>query len=296
MKENNLKGWLYILPAFLLLGFFMLYPLIDVLIYSFEENYSFVTGINTGIGFYNYVFVLNDPFFIQALNNTFLMVFITVPLSTLIALLLSLGLNSVKKLRGFLQSIYFLPYVTNTLAIGLVFLIMFDLTPVSDGLFNVFLSIFNIKPVDFIDGPYWAKMFVLCFYIIWQVMPFKVLILTSSLASVPEQYYQAARIDGASRTRQFMKITLPVISPMIFYLIITGFIGAFKEYNNAVSLFGVELDAAGMNTIVGYVYNMLYSQTGGYPSYAAAAAIILFMLVLTITMLNLLIKNRRALY
>lgn len=274
----------------------MIYPLVDVLIYSFEENYSFVTGLSTGTGFYNYVFVLNDQYFISALKNTLIMVFITVPLSTLIALGLSMGLIRIKKLRNFLQSLYFLPYVTNTLAIGLVFLIMFDVTPFSQGFFNIFLGWFGIGPIDFIDGGYAAKMFVLCFYIIWQVMPFKILVLTSSLASVPEQYYQAARVDGASRWRMFRKITLPSISPMLFYLIITGFIGAFKEYNNAVSLFGTDLDSIGMNTIVGYVYNMLYNQTGGYPSYAAAAAIILFMIVLTMTMINLLVKNHRVAY
>lgn len=293
MEKNNYKGLLYILPAFLLLGFFLIYPLFDVFVYSFEENYSFVSGLSTGTGLYNYVYVLNDQYFIQALKNTFIMVFITVPISTLIALLISLGLISVKKIRSFLQSIYFLPYITNTLAIGLVFLIMFDLTPVSKGLFNVFLGWFNIEPIDFIDGPYWAKMFVLCFYIIWQVMPFKILVLTSSLASVPEQYYHAAKIDGTTKSRTFFRITLPTIMPMIFYLIITGFIGAFKEYNNAVSLFGTDLDAVGMNTIVGYVYNMLYNQTGGFPSYASAAAIILFMIVLTITVINLLIRNRQ---
>ena len=292
MKENNLKGWLYILPAFILLGFFMIYPLVDVLIYSFEEGYSFVSGTSLGMGLYNYKFVLNDPYFLDALKNTFIVVIITVPLSTLIALLISVGLNSISKLKSFLQSIYFLPYITNTLAIGLVFLIMFDLTPLSKGLFNSFTGLFGIAPIDFIDGSYASKMFVLCLYVIWQVMPFKILILTTSLANVNKQLYQAASVDGASRWRVFSRITVPSISPMLFYLIITGFIGAFKEYNNAVSLFGVNLDGAGMNTIVGYVYNMLYSENGGFPSYASAAAIILFMIVLTITVINLMVKKK----
>ena len=296
VKENNLKGWLYILPAIILLGAFMVYPLIDVLIYSFEEGYSFVSGQSFGYGIYNYMYVLNDSYFIDAVRNTFILVFITVPVSTLLALLISLGLNSIKKLRGFFQSIYFLPYVTNTLAIGLVFLIMFDLTPVSKGLFNVFLGWFGVGPIDFIDGAYWAKMLVLSLYVIWQVLPFKILILTTALANVKEDYYQAAKVDQASKWMIFKRITMPMISPMIFYLIITGFIGAFKEYNNAVSLFGANLDQAGMNTIVGYVYNMLYANTGGYPSYASAAAIILFIVVLTITVINLLVKKRRAYY
>lgn len=145
--------------------------------------------------------------------------------------------------------------------------------------------------MDFIDGPYWAKMFVLCFYTIWIVMPFKILILTSALASVNPMYYNAARVDGTSRFRMFTKITLPMISPMVFYLIITGFIGAFKAYSDAVALFGTNLNAAEMNTIVGYVYDMLYGDSGGYPSYASAAAILLFAIVLTITCINLLVSK-----
>ena len=194
------------------------------------------------------------------------------------------------------QTIYFLPYVTNTLAVGLVFMILFKKTAYTDGLVNLMLQWFGAGPVDFIDGPYWAKMFVLCFYTIWVVMPFKILILTSALASVNQDYYNAAKVDGTSKFRIFRKITLPMISPMLFYLIITGFIGAFKAYSDAVALFGTDLNAAGMNTIVGYVYNMLYGNSGGYPSYASAAAIILFVIVLTITCINLLVSRKKVYY
>ena len=154
------------------------------------------------------------------------------------------------------------------------------------------ITAFGGESVDFIDGPYWAKMFVLCFYTIWIVLPFKILILTSALASVNDTYYKAARIDGTPKWRVFTKITLPMISPMIFYLVITGFIGAFKAYSDSVALFGTDLNAAGMNTIVGYIYDMLYGGSGGYPSYASAAAIILFIIVLTITVINLLISRK----
>ncbi len=295
-KRNNLKAWLYLLPALVLLITFMVYPLIDVLIYSFEENYNFVTQHYTGIGLDNYVFILSDDEFIKAIVNTFLMVIITVPLSTLIALLISAGLNAIKPLRKLFQTIFFLPYVTNTLAVGLVFMIMFDITPYSPGLVNSFLGLFGVNPVDWIEGPYWAKMFVMCFYIIWNVMPFKILVLVGALQSVRKDYYNAAAIDGTPKFRVFTKITVPMISPMISYLIITGFIGAFKEYSNAVALFGTDLEEAGMNTIVGYVYNTLYSQTGGYPSYASAAAIILFVIVLTITCINLLVSKKHVHY
>ena len=296
MEKQNQKGWLYLLPAILFLGIFMVYPLVDVFIYSLEEGFNFASQSYSGVGLYNYSYVLHDPYFLQAVKNTFILVMITVPLSTGLALLISVGLSSIQKLREWFQTIYFLPYVTNTLAVGLVFMILFKKTPYTDGLANLILGWFGAAPIDFIDGPYWAKMFVLCFYTVWVVMPFKVLILTSALASVNEQYYQAAKIDGTSKWRTFARITLPMISPTLFYLIITGFIGAFKAYSDAVALFGTDLNSAGMNTIVGYVYDMLYGSSGGYPSYASAAAIILFAIVLTITCINLMVSKKHVHY
>ncbi len=293
MKKRNYKGWLYLLPAILFLGVFMVYPLIDVFIYSFEEGYNSASQTYYGTGLYNYSYVLHDTYFLQAVKNTFILVIITVPLSTLLSLLISMAVSSIKALKNLFQTVYFLPYVTNTLAVGLVFMILFKKTAYTDGLINLMLAWFGKGPVDFIDGPYWAKMFVLCFYTIWVVMPFKILILTGALASVDKNYYNAARVDGTSRFRTFMRITLPMISPTVFYLVITGFIGAFKAYSDAVALFGTDLNAAGMNTIVGYVYDMLYGNGGGYPSYASAAAIILFVIVLTITCINLLVSSSK---
>ena len=296
MENKSFKGWLYLLPAIAFLGLFMIYPLVDVFVYSFEEGYNSASQRYFGIGLYNYSYVLHDPYFLQAVKNTFILVIITVPVSTGLALLISVGLSQIRPLRNLYQTVFFLPYVTNTLAVGLVFMILFKKTAYSDGLVNLLINWFGGKSVDFIDGPYWAKMFVLCFYTVWIVMPFKILILTSALASVKQDYYNAARVDGTSKWRIFRKITLPMISPMIFYLVITGFIGAFKAYSDAVALFGTDLNAAGMNTIVGYVYDMLYGNSGGYPSYASAAAIILFAIVLTITVINLSVSRRHVTY
>ena len=296
IEKNNLKAWFYLLPALIFMGIFMVYPLVDVFVYSFEEGYNFVSQTSYGTGFYNFSYVLHDTYFLQAVKNTFIMVIITVPISTGFALLISLALNSITKLRELFQTVYFLPYVTNTLAVGLVFMVLFKKTAYSDGLINLLINFFGGESVDFIDGPYWAKMFVMCFYIIWIVLPFKVLLLTSALASVNKTYYNAAKVDGTGSFRVFMKITLPMISPTIFYLVITGFIGAFKEYSDAVALFGTDLNAAGMNTIVGYVYDMLYGDSGGYPSFASAAAIVLFVIVLTITCINLLVSKKHVYY
>ncbi|MCR5056377.1 MAG: sugar ABC transporter permease [Clostridia bacterium] len=294
MKKFGLKAWLYLLPAILFLVVFMVYPLIDVVIYSFEEGFTTTSQTATGVGLGNFNTVLRDPYFIQALKNTFILVAITVPVSTGLALLISLGLSSIKKLREFFQTVYFLPYVTNTLAVGLVFMMLFNKNESSGsvGMINTFIRFFGGPTIDFINGPYWAKMLVLCLYTVWIVLPFKILILTSALASVKKDYYNAAKVDGTSKLRTFTHITLPMISPMLFYLFITGFIGAFKAYSDAVALFGTKLNEAGMNTIVGYVYDKLYGDSGGYPSYASAAALILFFIILTITVINLIVRNK----
>lgn len=296
MENRSAKAWLYLLPALVFIGVFMVYPLVDVFVYSFEEGYNSASQTFFGVGAYNYSYILRDPYFLQALKNTFILVVITVPLSTGLSLLISVGLASIKPLRNLFQTIYFLPYVTNTLAVGLVFMILFKPTAYSDGLVNLIIHLFGGPTVDFISGPYWAKMFVLCFYTVWVVMPFKILILTSALASVKQDYYNAAKLDGTSPFRMFTRITLPMISPMLFYLIITGFIGAFKAYSDAVALFGTNLNAAEMNTIVGYIYDMLYGDSGGFPSYASAAAVVLFAIVLTITCINLLVSRKHVHY
>lgn len=293
-NKNNIKAWLYLLPAAIFIVIFMLYPLVDVVIYSLEEGYNFVSQTYTGIGLYNFKYVINDVYFKQAVKNTLILVSITVPISTGFALLISLALNSVKKFKDLFQTIFFLPYVTNTLAVGLVFMILFKKTPYSEGLINLILNSLGMSSIDFIDGPYWAKMTVLCLYTIWIVLPFKIIILTNALASVDQNLYNAAKIDGASKWRIFTKITLPAISPMVFYLVITGFIGAFKAYSDVVALFGSELNIAGMNTMVGYVYDMLYGASGGYPSFASAAALILFGIVLVITVINLIVSKGNA--
>ena len=196
MIRRTSKAWLYLLPALLFLGFFMVYPLFDVFVYSVEEGYNSASQTYFGTGLYNYSYVLHDPYFLQAVKNTFIIVIITVPLSTAFALAISLALSSVKKLKELYQTVFFLPYVTNTLAVGLVFMILFKKTAYTDGMVNLLIQLFGGKSVDFIDGPYWAKMFVMCFYTIWVVMPFKILILTSALASVNQDYYNAARVDA----------------------------------------------------------------------------------------------------
>ena len=238
MMNKNWKAWLYLLPAIAFLGVFMVYPLVDVFVYSFEEGYNSTSQTFWGTGLYNYSYVLHDPYFLQALKNTFLLVVITVPLSTGLALLISVGLSSIGKLKELFQTIYFLPYVTNTLAVGLVFMILFKKTAYTDGLVNLMLHWFGAGPIDFIDGPHWAKMFVLCFYTVWVVLPFKILILTSALASVNQEYYSAARIDG---TAVHLNLRLGHLAQFIFCFFRIGHLRQILPFsgNGILFLIGV---------------------------------------------------------
>ena len=282
MKQHNVKAWLYLLPAILFLGAFMVYPLIDVFVYSFEEGFNSASQRFFGVGLYNYSYVLHDPYFLQAVKNTFILVAVTVPVSTGLALLISVGLSSIKKLRELYQTVYFLPYVTNTLAVGLVFMILFKKTPYTDGLANLVLGLFGVSPIDFIEGPYAARMFVLCFYTVWAVLPFKILILTSALAGVKKEYYQAARVDGTPRARIFWRITLPMISRGIFAGWMMIFIIAFRELVTASLI-------APPNTLVVSTYiNREFEQ--GSVSLGMAMAV----LCVLITTTALLIFNRFA--
>ena len=307
MEKNSLKAWLYLLPAIIFLGVFLVYPLIDVLIYSFEEGFNFAAQDFMGYGTYNYSYVLRDPYFIAALRNTLILVFITVPVSTGLALLISLGLSSIEKLRNLFQTVYFLPYVTNSIAIGIVFAAMFTMSTVKNngetiivtaGIINDIIGVFGVKPIDWL-GPqstYAQNMFVMVVYIVWNALPFKILILLGGLQSVNKQYYDAAKVDGTSKVRTFTRITVPLLSPMIAYVIITGFIGGFKEYTSIVGVFGESMgptgDAYRLNTMVGYIYKYITQHQGR----ASAAALILFGIIFVVTLINLKVSSKKTQY
>jgi multiple sugar transport system permease protein len=252
------------------------------------------------IGFQNYIKVFENASLGQGLKNTVVLAVITVPLSTLIALLIAVGLNSIKPLRKILQTIFLLPYVTNSIAIGMVFAMIFNVVEgggvVNDpGLFNRLLGLFGIDMKYWISAgaPWINKIFVMSVYIIWNALPFKILILLGALQSVNKQYYDAAKVDGSSRLTIFTKITVPLISPMLFYVIVTGFIGAFKEYSSVVGIFGEKLGVYGMNTMVGFIYDSLDLMWTGR---AAAGAIILFLIIMVVTGIQFIVSKKRVHY
>jgi multiple sugar transport system permease protein len=304
IKYDQWKGWVYLFPCVVLLLIFTGWPIVNTLSMAFQNGYDtmeWLSGVNFTIGIDNFLKVISYSGFKDCLLNTVLLCVITVPISTFLALLIAVCLNSIKPLSRFLQTIYFLPYVTNSIAIGMVFAAMFNMVgtidnPISKGIINNIIEAFGGTYINWINAGsgYWANIFVMAFYIIWNALPFKILILLGGLQSVNKQYYDAAKIDSTPKWRVFTKITVPLLSPMIAYVVITGFIGGFKEYSSIVGIFGDDRGPTGdprrLNTMVGYIYRYIAQDQGQ----ASAAALILFAIIFVVTMINLYVSKKKT--
>jgi len=299
-SKQQWKAWLYLSPAIVLLLVFTVWPIINTVRLAFLEGYNALEvlwGATYDIGIGNFIEVLTYKDFLTCLKNTALLTVLTVPLSTILALLIAVALNSIKPLQKFLQTIFFLPYVTNSIAIGMVFAAMFNIIGLRPdgsnadtwGIINNIIMFFGGEPINWINAQsnYWANIAVMTVYIVWNALPFKILILLGGLQGINKQYYEAARVDGTSRTRVFCRITVPLLSPMLAYVIITGFIGGFKEYSSIVGIFGEKMGPVGnpysLNTMVGYIYEKLPDMDYGV---ASAAALILFFIIFLVTTFN----------
>ena len=311
-SKQQWKAWLYLAPAIALLLVFTVWPIFNTVRMAFLENYSGLkaaAGMQFELGIGNFLKVVQYKRFIQCLKNTCLLCVLTVPISTILALLIAVALNSIKWLQKGLQTIFFLPYVTNSIAIGMVFAAMFNIVGafygteneliVTAGIINNVIEFFGGKPVNWINygSTYWSNMFVMVVYIVWNALPFKILVLLGGLQSINKQYYDAAKVDGTPRRRVFTRITVPLLSPMLAYVIITGFIGGFKEYTSIVGIFGENMgppdDAGRLNTMVGFIYDALETNSQGR---ASAAALILFGIILVVTLINNQVSKKRVHY
>ena len=309
-SKHQWKAWLYLSPAIVLLLIFTVWPIINTVRIAFLEGYNALEaayGIEFEFGFGNFVKVLQYSDFMTCLKNTMLLTVLTVPISTILALLIAVALNSIKPLQKFLQTIFFLPYVTNSIAIGMVFSAMFNIIGLRPdgvnadtwGIINNVITFFGGEPINWINAgsSYWANIVVMVVYIVWNALPFKILVLLGGLQSINKQYYEAARVDGTPRWRVLTNITVPLLSPMIAYVVITGFIGGFKEYSSIVGIFGDTMgpvhDARRLNTMVGFIYDSLGTNSHGT---ASAAALILFGIILVVTMINLQVSKKRVHY
>ena len=307
-SKNNWKAWLYLAPTIILLSVFTFYPIINTFVVSFTADYDYVLGSKGGFTFQNYIEVLSpngiffDDVIKTALPNTLLLTFVTVPVSIILSLAIAIGLNSIKALKKIFQTVFFMPYVTNAIAIGMVFSVIFD---TQYGLFNAMFGIqghpwitMNLQTGEAVN--YWSAFFAICFYIVWHSLPYKILIFLGGLQNVDNQYYDAAKIDGAFRFKTIMKVTIPLLSPQILYIMITSFIGAFKEYNSVIGLFGkdggtfdVTTGQKNMQTIVYFIYDQI---SENQVQYASAAAVLLFILILIFTGIQFKVSKRRVHY
>ncbi|MBQ7326520.1 MAG: sugar ABC transporter permease [Clostridia bacterium] len=314
IKFDHWKGWIYLSPAIVLLLIFTAWPIFNTVRFAFLEKYSSLADLNPDItfefGLGNFQYVLEYQYFKDCLFNTIILCVLTVPISTFLALLIAVCLNSIKALSRFLQTIYFLPYVTNSIAIGMVFAAMFNIVGLnradinastSLGIVNNIIQFFGGTPINWINAGsgYWENIFVMVVYIVWNALPFKILILLGGLQSVNKQYYDAAKIDSTPKWRVFTNITVPLLSPMIAYVVITGFIGGFKEYSSIVGIFGDTMGPPGakgrLNTMVGYIYDAINGSTKQYGR-ASAAAIILFLIIFAVTLVNLQVSKKKTHY
>ena len=311
-SKQQWKAWLYLSPAIVLLLVFTVWPIVNTVRMAFLEGYSglsAVGGATFKFGFGNFTKVIKYKGFLDCLKNTVLICILTVPISSFLALIIAVCLNSIKVFQKALQTIFFLPYVTNSIAIGMVFAAMFNIVGnlgtngndiiVTAGIINNIIEFFGDTAVNWINSgsSYWANITVMTVYIVWNALPFKILILLGGLQSVNKQYYDAARVDGTSRRRIFTRITVPLLSPMIAYVVITGFIGGFKEYTSIVGIFGENLgpvhDPGRLNTMVGFIYKSLADNKQGR---ASAAALILFAIILVVTLINLAVSKKKVHY
>ena len=305
-KKNQWKAWLYLLPALVILAIFTVWPIINTVRISMLEGYDTLKeagGASFKFGFGNFVKVVQYKRFVNCLATTMLLCVLTVPISTMLALLIAVGLNSIKFLRKTFQTIFFMPYVTNSIAIGMVFAAMFSMVgpisqPYTVGIINNIIEAFGGTRINWMNSgsSYAANITVLVINIVWNALPFKILVLLGGLQSVNKQYYDAAKVDGTSKFRTFWRITVPLLSPMIAYVVITSFIGGFKEYSSVVGLFGDSMgpigDSGRLNTIVGFIYDNLNSNQGR----ASAAALILFAIIFAVTMVNLYVSKKKVHY
>lgn len=313
-SKKQWKAWLYLSPVIILTLVFTVWPIINTVRMAFLDDYKTLDelgGATYKLGIDNFAKVINYRGFTTCLTNTVLLCVITVPVSTFLALLISVCLNAIGPLKRLLQTIYFLPYVTNTIAIGLVFASMFNIVGSalgtenqiiqSAGIINNIIVAFGGEPVNWINAgsSYWANMFVMIIYIVWNALPFKILVLLGGLQSVNKQYYDAAKVDGTSRARTFWRITCPLLSPMIAYVVITGFIGGFKEYSSVVGIFGDNMGPANdknrLNTMVGFINTNLMS-SAAHEGKASAAALILFVIIFIVTMINMYVSKKKVHY
>ena len=282
--ENQLKAWLFLLPALTVIMLFSIYPLFRSFFMSFQKG----TLVNPQYaGLENYQRVLTDPVFYRALGNTGLFAFTVVPIGLLLSLIVAWIIFEKVKHKSFFETIFFLPYVTSTIAIGIVFRYFFN---GSYGIVNYVLGLFGIPGLNWLDDVS-LSMPTLIIFGVWTSLAFNIIILLAGLRNIDEEHYKIAKMFGADNWEIFRRITFPQLVPTITFLLTVNLISSFKVYTQVYALFnGQPGIAKSATTAVFYIYDKFH--IAGRPGLAMAATVILFLLILLVTFIqNQLLKR-----
>lgn len=276
--ENSPQAWLFLLPALIIIGVFNILPLIKTFIMSMQKGTLNNLEFN---GFKNFQIVLQDPKFHDAIGNTALFAFVVVPVGLIISMFIAVTIFEKIKHKGICETIFFIPYLTSVIAVGIVFRFLFN----GDyGFINYLLGFIHVGPINFLDDPN-MSMITLIIFGIWSGLAFNIIILLSGLRTIDEGYYKVADMFGATKMEQFFKITLPQLIPTITFLLMMNFINAFKVYAQVFSLFNGKAGIANSATTgVFYIFNKFYVEYRY--GQGMAAAVILFALILLFTLIQ----------
>ena len=285
--KKKIEPFLYLLPFAVGVCIFTLYPIVNVFLLSIKENYKHLTGAYSGFGFANFAFILSDPYFLQAIRITFQYVLVVIPIAVSLSIIFASLLNQNIHFNGTFQTLYFLPMITSVTAVGLTWKYMFNYR---SGIINFFLGLAGIPGVNWLQNPK-ANFWALCIYGVWSMLPFTIILLLSGLQNIDPGYYTAAKVDGASPIRIFFRITVPLLSPTIWLVIIINTISAFKVFNELFPLFSGPGIGHNLYTLVYYIYYQFRGLTPPKYGRAAAAAVVLFLLILIFTRIQFLIRK-----
>ena len=285
------KAWLYILPPLIVFLAFVFYPMLSVLRTSFYEKYVYITSTGEGFGLASFQYVLNDKTFWLACKNTGILILVALPVTVILSLSIALKINSIKRLQGFFQTLFFTPYVTSTVAIGTVFYTLFHS---QHGYINYFLSLFGVDTINWLTDSN-TVIWALCIFCIWNGLAFKIVLFLAGLQKIDKQVYKAAKIDCAKPGKTLFKITLPLLSPTLWMVVIVSVIYVARTYNEVFSLFtSVNANTAGPGnsaiTIAYYIYYYFFVRN--QVNYAAAAAVLFLLVIMALTILQRVISRK----
>lgn len=284
-RSDYFWAYLMIAPTMLGLTIFYLWPIIQTVYFSFTEWGAFGQYEWTGLD--NYKRMLDDSNLLQSFKNTGIYIIFTVPIGIFLSILVAVLLNQKIKGKSIYRTLYFLPVITMPAAIAMVWRWLYN----SDyGLLNYLLSLFGIRGPQWVSDPKIA-LYSIIVVAIWSGIGYNVVIFLSGLQGIPKTYYEAAEIDGAGPIKVFFKITLPLLSPVIFFVTIMSFIGAFQVFDLIFMMIGKSSTALENTQSIVYLFYQ-HAFVLNDKGYAAAIAVLLLIIILIITAIQMVLQKK----